>query len=80
MSASARFGGTGSPEGAGEMLDFLACPLTGSRLRRDGAFLVSEEGGVRYPIENGIPILLRERAVLPPGVASIEGFRRTFKP
>jgi uncharacterized protein YbaR (Trm112 family) len=62
------------------MLDFLACPLTGSRLRRDGDFLVSEEGGVRYPIENGIPVLLRERAVLPPGVASIEGFSRTFKP
>lgn len=79
MSGPARFGGAGSPGGAGEMLDFLACPLTGSRLRRDGGFLVSEEGGVRYPIENGIPVLLRERAVLPPGVASIEGFTRTFK-
>ena len=80
MSGPARIGGTGSPGGADEMLDFLSCPLTGSRLRRDGDFLVSEEGGVRYPIENGIPVLLRERAVLPPGVASIEGFSRTFKP
>jgi uncharacterized protein YbaR (Trm112 family) len=72
--------GTEKPGGLDEMLGYLACPLTGSRLRRDGDFLVSEEGGVRYPIENGIPILLRERAVLPPGVASIEGFSRTFKP
>lgn len=80
MSGPARFGGAQGPGGAGGMLDFLACPLTGSRLRRDGDVLVSEEGGVRYPIENGIPVLLRERAVLPPGVASIEGFTRTFKP
>ena len=26
------------------------------------------------------PILVRERAILPPGTASIEGLKRTFKP
>jgi len=62
------------------MLGFLACPVTGSPLRRAGDVLVSEEGGLRYPIENGIPILVRERASLPPGTASIEGLKRTFKP
>jgi uncharacterized protein YbaR (Trm112 family) len=79
MTAMARNAGAGGPGDLDAMLALLACPLTGSRLRRDGDFLVSEEGGVRYPIENGIPILLRERAVLPPGVASVEGFKRTFK-
>jgi uncharacterized protein YbaR (Trm112 family) len=63
-----------------EMLGFLACPVTGSRLRRDGDFLVSEKGGLRYPVESGIPILVRERAILPPGTASIEGFKRIFTP
>ena len=80
MTGPRRDDGSGSPEGTEEMLGFLACPVTGSRLRRDGDVLVSEKGGLRYPIENGIPILLRERAVLPPGVASIDGFSRKFKP
>ena len=71
--------GAGSRGGIEEMLGFLACPVTGSRLRRDGAFLVSEDGGLRYPIENGIPVLLRERAILPPGVASLEGFTRKLR-
>jgi uncharacterized protein YbaR (Trm112 family) len=59
-----------------EMLDLLACPVTGSRLRRDGDHLVSEVGGLRYPIVDGIPILLRDRAIVPPGVASLAGFTR----
>lgn len=58
-----------------EAVDLLACPVTGSRLRRDGDWLVSEEGGLRYPIEGGIPILVRERAVLPPGT-SLDTFAR----
>lgn len=59
-----------------DLLELLACPVTGSRLRREGDFLVSAEGGLRYPIEGGIPILLRERAALPEGVDSLDGFSR----
>jgi uncharacterized protein YbaR (Trm112 family) len=62
-----------------DLLDLLACPVTGSRLRRDGDYLVSEEGGLRYPIEGGIPVLLRERAVLPEGVATLDGFTRKVR-
>ena len=80
MTGPRRGDGSGSQDGVEEMLGFLACPVTGSRMRRDGDVLVSEEGGLRYPIENGIPILVRERAILPPGTASIEGFERTFRP
>ena len=78
MTAPRHGEGSGSPDGMEEMLGFLACPVTGSRMRRDGDVLVSEEGGLRYPIENGIPILVRERAILPPGTTSIAGFKRTF--
>lgn len=80
MSGPARGDGADKPGGPDEMLAYLACPLTGGRLRREGDTLVSENGGVRYPIENGIPVLVRERAILPPGTASMEGFKRTFKP
>jgi uncharacterized protein YbaR (Trm112 family) len=55
-----------------DMVALLACPVTGSRLRLEGDWLVAERGGLRYPIEEGRPVLLRERAVLPEGVASLE--------
>lgn len=46
------------------MLDLLRCPATGSRLRvvqAGGGFELVAEGGPeapRYPVVNGIPILL----------------------
>ncbi|HMP74032.1 MAG TPA: Trm112 family protein [Kiritimatiellia bacterium] len=39
------------------MLDILACPVTGSMLTLEGDALVSVEGGHRYPVVNGIPML-----------------------
>ncbi len=54
-----------------ELLDILRCPLTLSRLRPEGDFLVAEVGGLAYPVRDGIPVMLVEEAKLPPGVASI---------
>ncbi len=61
-----------------ELLEILVCPLTRSRLRQEGDFLVSEVGGLRYPIRDGIPILLIDQAELPPGIASLDEFRQKF--
>ncbi|QDU72900.1 Trm112 family protein [Mucisphaera calidilacus] len=44
----------------------LRCPVTGERLRREGEALVSEQSGLRYPIEDGLPMLLSEHAVINP--------------
>ena len=55
-----------------DLLDLMICPLTGGKLREEGDKLVSEKWGVKYPIRNGIPIMLVERAELPEGVDSIE--------
>jgi uncharacterized protein YbaR (Trm112 family) len=55
-----------------ELLDILRCPLTGSRLRHEGDFLVAEEGGLAYPIRDGFPVMLMEEAKLPAGVESLE--------
>lgn len=46
------------------LLDVLRCPVTGSKLAQDGAVLSSTGPGpdgdvLRYPIEEGIPVLLR---------------------
>ena len=61
-----------------ETLAILRCPLTRSRLRREGDFLIAEVGGLRYPIREGFPVLLVEEAALPAGVASLDEFRKKY--
>lgn len=55
-----------------ELLDILRCPLTHSKLRPEGDFLIAEVGGLAYPVRDGIPVMLMEEAKLPAGVASLE--------
>lgn len=61
-----------------ELLKLLACPVTHSRLRAEGdaggEWLVSEEG-LRYPVKEGLPILLPEAAEVPAPFKSLEEFR-----
>jgi uncharacterized protein YbaR (Trm112 family) len=47
-----------------KLLEILVCPLTKAPLRYDRAAqeLISEEGGVAYPIRDGIPIMLVDEA------------------
>ncbi len=61
-----------------EMLELLVCPVTHSRLRQEGEFLVAERGGLKYAVKDGIPILLPEQAILPEGVATLEEFKQRF--
>lgn len=61
-----------------ELLEILRCPLTRSRLRQEGDWLVAEAGGLSYPVREGIPVMLVEEARLPTGVASIEDFKRQY--
>ncbi|WP_404335845.1 Trm112 family protein [Sphingomonas sp. MMS12-HWE2-04] len=46
------------------LLERLVCPATRTRLRHDEAAqeLLSEEGGLAYPIRDGVPVLLVEHA------------------
>ncbi len=62
-----------------ELLDILRCPLTHSPLHLDGEFLVSEIGGLRYPIRDGIPVMLIEEAKLPPPFKTLEEFKAAFR-
>jgi len=61
-----------------ELLELIVCPLTRSPLTQEGGELVGSVGGLRYPIENGIPILLVDRAKLPDGIASLDEFKTQF--
>jgi uncharacterized protein YbaR (Trm112 family) len=60
------------------LLSVLSCPVTHSPLKLENGFLVSQTGRLRYPIEKGIPKLLRSCAVLPEGVHSMEQFQGLF--
>jgi uncharacterized protein YbaR (Trm112 family) len=62
-----------------EMLKILVCPLTRSPLRLEGDHLVGQVGGLRYPIRDGLPVLLIEEAELPEGVESLEAFRERYR-
>lgn len=62
-----------------ELLSILRCPLTRSRLRQEGDFLVAEVGGLSYPVREGIPVMLVEEAKLPAGIASLDEFRQRYK-
>ena len=61
-----------------ELLKILVCPLTRSPLRQEGDELVGTVGGLRYPIRDGIPILLIDEAKPPAGVASLDEFKKRF--
>lgn len=63
-----------------ELLKIIVCPLTRSALTQEGDELVAAVGGLRYPVRDGIPVLLIDEATLPHGVASIEEFKKKFAP
>jgi hypothetical protein len=59
----------------------LRCPLTRSALTQDGDWLVAEQpagAGLRYPIREGIPVLLIDQATLPEGVDSLDAFKAKY--
>ena len=60
-------------------MEVLRCPLTRSRLRQEGDWLVGEVGGLRYPIRDGFPVLLVEEAKLPAPFGSLEEFKASFR-
>jgi uncharacterized protein len=59
-------------------LEQIRCPVTLSRLRLAADSLIGEVGGLRYPIRDGIPVLLAEEATLPAGFDSLDAFKRQF--
>jgi uncharacterized protein YbaR (Trm112 family) len=48
-----------------ELLDILACPLCKTPVRLEADRLICSQCGRRYPIRDGIPVMLVEEAELP---------------
>jgi uncharacterized protein YbaR (Trm112 family) len=64
-----------------QLLEILVCPLIRCPLRQEGDELVATQppdAGLRYPIRDGIPILLVDEATLPRGVASLDAFKQRY--
>ena len=61
-----------------DLLSILRCPITRSKLRQEGDFLVAEVGGLAYPVRDGIPVMLPEEARLPAGIESLDAFRARY--
>ena len=60
------------------LLNILRCPVTRSPLHQEGDFLIAETGGLRYPVRDGIPVMLAEEAQLPGGVSSLDEFKLKY--
>jgi uncharacterized protein YbaR (Trm112 family) len=61
-----------------ELLEMLRCPLTRSRLRQEGDWLVAEVGGLSYPVREGLPVMLVEEAKLPAGAGSLDELKSSL--
>jgi hypothetical protein len=61
-----------------ETISILRCPVTGSNLRLEADHLISQVGGLRYPVRDGVPVLLAEEAKLPPGIDTLQAFKIRF--
>jgi len=59
-----------------DALNLLACPLSHDPLRLEGDRLVNIKWGIRYPIRDGIPVLLIDQAELPDGVGSLQEMKQ----
>ncbi len=57
-----------------ELLEILRCPLDPShtRLSLENDRLICQRCQLRFPIKDGIPVLIPEEAELPPGCTSLE--------
>jgi uncharacterized protein YbaR (Trm112 family) len=48
-----------------ELLDILACPACKSDVREEADFIVCKACARRYPVRDGIPVMLIDEAVTP---------------
>lgn len=54
-----------------ELLEILRCPVGKAKLKQENNFLICTNCGAKYPIDDGIPILLIDEAILPEGISSV---------
>ncbi len=45
-----------------ELMEILVCPKSHGELEQRGDWLYCEESGLRYPVRDGIPIMLIDEA------------------
>lgn len=48
-----------------ELLEILACPADRRPVREEGDFLVCDACGRRYPVRDGVPVMLESEAETP---------------
>ncbi len=53
-----------------ELLEILACPVCKVDVKLEGEKIVCTKCGRRYPIRDGIPVMLIDEAEIPEGKSS----------
>jgi len=57
---------------SGNLPEDLVCPAGRAELELKDGFIICTKCGVKYPIIDGIPILMIEEALLPEGISNID--------
>lgn len=63
-----------------ELLEILACPVDHSALREEADQLVCRDCGRRYPVRDGIPVMLVDEAEVPPAGRAENAMDREDRP
>ena len=53
------------------LINLLRCPMGKSELELVGDYLICKRCGPKFPIKDGIPVMLIEEAVLPDGCRAL---------
>ncbi len=54
-----------------KLINILRCPLGKAELNLENEFLICSKCGVKFPVRDGIPVLLIDEASLPDGIENI---------
>jgi uncharacterized protein YbaR (Trm112 family) len=62
-----------------DLMKILCCPNCRSELTEENNFILCSGCKLKYEIKNDIPILLIEKAILPPGVNNLSELKSSEK-
>lgn len=63
-----------------ELIEILCCPLGKTPLKLYENFLVCTKCGLKFPIREGIPVMVLDEAILPDGIGDLKELQCIYHP
>jgi len=62
-----------------DIINDIVCPIGKKELYMEGDFLICNNCRVKFPVKDGIPVLIIEEAILPEGITSVNELKCKMK-